>query len=340
MSVCILNASFPVNIGQELDEYVDYRQGLNSCFSGDKIIKKCISWHSIAAAHESEFFVYKKPGWERCYEYDHVLVLIREDLNYVEPLINKLKLMKKKVGISFHENGQHFLEFCQNLNWLRDFKTLTDKSDYYLNCNESLERLFLEITNKKVFTTTHAVPHEFCKQFTVERENRKDILIGTRSFSQWLCRNTIVSLSHANYIAKKYNCEATFLCSDQVDTNELSLYLKQIGLEKINVSKAGLSYEDWIKTIARHKCIMHADQSETLGQIAADACSVMVPCYGSTSMNNFIAGTNSFMSETSKKLEDDIRSDFSNSWFNFELLKYETSYDIIRKKYQKFTNEL
>jgi hypothetical protein len=340
MSFCVLNASFPVNVNKELDDYVDYRQGLESCFSGDKIIKKCISWHSLPAAHSSEFFVYKKQGWEGCFKYDNILVLVREDLNHVEPLIKKLKLMKKKVGIGFHENGQHMLQFTQDLNWFKSFKSLLDKCDYYWNANYSLSDVISATSNIRLFTSSHAVPHDFCEQFSVPKDKRDGIMIGTRTFSQWINRNTLAALSSAVLLSRKYNQRITFVSGDGIEPSILDSYFKEVGFSNVTVLAGGMNYEEWLKTIARHKCMLHADQSETLGQVAADACSVGVPCYGGSAYNNVIASTDATLANTRAKLEEDLKTDFKDCLFNFELLKFETSYETIRKRHEQFFKQL
>lgn len=340
MSFCVLNASFPVFIEKELDNYVDYRQGIDSCFSGDKIIKKCVSWHSLSVAHETEFFVYKKQGWEGCLKYDSVLVLVRDDINHVEPLIKKLKLMKKKVSLGFHENASHFLQLSQDLNWLGTFKKLLDSVDYYWNANNSLTSLFSELSKTKVLTTSHAVPHDFCNKFKVKTENRKGIIVGTRTFSQWIPRNTLVSLASASYLSKKYGEPVTYVSGDNIPRDHLQAHLKDLGFCNINVIEGGMSYEDWLKTIAKHKCLIHADCSETLGQVVADSCSVGVPAYGGSSYNNVIASTSETLASTTAKIEEDFKNDFRDPIFNFELLKFETSYETIKKKHEHFVSRL
>lgn len=336
MSICVLNASFPVDVSKELDVYVDYRQGLSSCFDGQKMLKKVISWHSISVAMETEFFVYKKDGWQNCLKYDKIIVLVREDLEHIKPLISKLKLMKKKVILGFHENTSHFLLFCQDINWLKSFKELLDLSDYYWNSNLSLDKFISSISNIKIYNGTHGVPHEIYSNLSVPINERRDIIVGSRTISQWLPRNTFVALAAANNIANKFNCGVTYISADQIPKDVIDSFFLSLGFKNVNVIEGSMNYDEWLKTIARHKLLIHADQSDTLGQVVADACCVGVPAYGGNSFNNQIAGTNSFIFNLEEKPIQDLLTNFSDCWFNFELLKWETSYSTIRQKHEKF----
>src|SRR5690348_5486699 len=103
MKICVINCSNPLNVSIEHDVYTDFRNGRASCFDGDKCIKQCRSWHFWPYCLESEFFVYGKEGWQGVFNYDAIIILVNRDMQAVLPLVKKLKLMKKKVAISFHE---------------------------------------------------------------------------------------------------------------------------------------------------------------------------------------------------------------------------------------------
>src|SRR5690242_13839568 len=112
MKICVINCSKDPK--DELDRYVDLRER-TSCFDDQgRIIKKCQSFHSMAYCLSTEFFVYGFPGWEGVFKYDGIIVLVERNIKNVIPLLVKLKVMRKKVCLMFHEGIQSFLWQCQN----------------------------------------------------------------------------------------------------------------------------------------------------------------------------------------------------------------------------------
>lgn len=287
-NLAIINCSNPVHLERESDFYVDYRGGLKTYFNGSKMVKKSVSWHSIPAAFETEFFVYKHEGWQGIFKYDHVMVMVKDDLSTLFPLISKLKTMGKVVGIMFHENGNYFSNSAQNLNWLLEFKKLVNKGDYFWNLNVCLEDFFDQILDVPVFSSWHAVPYEWDHGFTVPREDRKGIIIGTRTLSQHLRRNTLYAIGIANKVAEKYNEHVTYFSEDPVPLDSLADVFSTLGLHKVNVVKGPRTYEEWLQIIAPHRLLFHADASETLGQVVGDAMMLDVPSFGSTTTNNYL----------------------------------------------------
>lgn len=277
---CVLNSSFPVRTEIELDDYVDFRQGLDSCFNGEKMVKKCISWHSLAAAYESEFFVYKKQGWEGCLKYDNILVLIREDLEHIEPLIKKLKLMKKKVGIGWHESGFQLANTFQDLNFTIKFKEICNMADYYWNINHSLEDFFNCILDVPVFTSFQAYPYDWAKQFIVSKDDRKGIILGTRTLSQFTNRYTMFAIGMANKIAKEKNTFVTYLNCDNIKNELLQDFFNKMGFDNVKIQKGPLEYHEWLKLIAKHEILFHCDNNQTAGQVVLDAGMVDVASVG------------------------------------------------------------
>lgn len=334
-SFCVLNASFPLDVNKELDEYVDFRQGLDSCFEGEKMVKKTISWHSLAAAHDSEFFVYKKSGWEGCLKYDNVLVLVREHFDHVVPLIKKLKMMKKKVGIAYHENAFQFANESQNLNHVLQFKSLCNEADYYWNINDSISEFLKSILNIPILTSVHAYPYEWASQFKSDQSSRDGIILGSRTLGQFLNRYTLYTIGIANKFCKENNTFATYVNCDNVENKFIQDFFDKAGFDKINIIKGPLEYADWLRLISKHKVLFHSDNSETLGQPVADAISVDVPaCGGNTTFERFYeSGTN--LKNASVKLK---------TYFNipnfkqeeFKHFKQRTSYSFIKDEMEKF----
>jgi len=283
----VLNTCNPVHIERESDVYVDYRPESGSWFTEDKMLKKCVSWHSIAACFETEFFVYKKDGWQNVYKYNNILLMVKDDIQELFPLVKKLKSMKKIVGIAFHENGNFFSMKSLDFAWLKQLKELVDQCDYFWNLNIPIEDMFTELFNVPVFSCWHGFPYEeWNHNFTVPKEKREGILIGTRTLNQNLKRNTLYSIFGANKVAKQNNTFSTFFCEDQLDIAQFEKYLYTLGLENIRVVKGPVSYEDWLKLIAKHKVLYHNDASDTLGQVVGDAALVDVISIGSLTVNS------------------------------------------------------
>lgn len=294
MKICVLNASNPNTVNLESDEYVDYRQGRASCFNGNERVKQCTSWHSWTYALETEFFVYNKDKWQGCLQYDAIIVLVNRDIPAVMPLIKKLKLMKKKVAVSFHEGVQDLITGSgipnENMahRWIALFD-LVKEADFYVNLFGQMTPFFEGWFGKdKVKYCSHGAPIDWNHGFTIPWDERPyDILVGTRSFGQRLSRNTFVTLGALNGFAKRWNKNVHYLSEDG-DVSEL---LKRIGIDSITVHQGPLAWTDWLKFLAQFKVVAHFDKSMNLGQICFDAAMVDVTPVGSTTWNNMQLGT-------------------------------------------------
>lgn len=286
MSICIVNYSNPLNVETEYDHYVDYKDGI--FYNAEKILKKCWSWHSLAASLQTEFCVVGKSNFEKCYKYDTIILLIHRDLEITNTFVDKLKLMKKKILVSFHENVDELVNLSSmNLTWLKQFVILCNKCDVFLNMNSSFDPFFEALLKIPIERIHHAVPYEWSNKLIKPFETREGILIGTRTFNQRLRRNTLVSLSLCNKVAQKKNTFATLLTEDGIYEN----YFKEIGMDNIKVEQGPLNYVKWLELISKHKLMIHFDTSNTLGQVAADAAQVGVVCLGGNSENNKLLGT-------------------------------------------------
>jgi hypothetical protein len=290
MKICVLNASNPSGtIHLESDVYVDYRQGRASCFNGQERVKQCTSWHSWPYALETEFFVYNKDKWQGCLQYDAIVILVNREIAAVMPLVKKLKLMKKKVAIAFHEGVQDLITGSGVVNedltkrWI-EISDLVKEADFYVNLFGQMQPFFEGWFGKdKVKYCSHGAPMDWNHGFTKPWDERPyDILVGTRTFGQRLSRNTLVTLGTLNGFAKTYNKNVHYLSED----GDVSGLLKRIGIDSITVHQGPLAWGDWVKFLSQFKVIAHFDQSMNLGQICYDAAMVDVVPVGSITWNN------------------------------------------------------
>lgn len=283
--ICVINASNPINTSIEWDEYVDYREGVSEIFKSPRPTKMFRSWHSLACCLETEFFVYNKPKWEGVYKYKAVILLVNRDLQAVEPLIKKLKLMKKKVAVGFHENGSDLLLQSMDPNWLVQFKKLIDLAGAQWNVVMQWQDMFRGLHNKSIISSGMAIPFDVWSHgITKPVEERKGILIGTRTLNMRIPRNTWYSLILCNRVAQEVDTHITYLNEDHFDMQD---YCNKLGLDRIKVVKGPLpSYFDWLELISAHKFVYHYDTAHTLGQVLSDCLLVDVPCYGGNSDNN------------------------------------------------------
>lgn len=287
MKICILNASNPATtLDLEYDSYTDFRMGRASCFEEDRCIKVCRSWHNWAYALETEFFVYNKPGWQGCYAYDAIVILVNRHIEEVLPIVKKLKLMKKKVAVSFHEGVGDFLAGSgmpgENVfnRWVGLYD-LVKEADFYLNIFGQMQCFFEGWFGKeKVRYCSHGAPTDWVaikKHQIPYNERRYDILIGTRTFNQRLTRNTLIALGVANKFANEGK-RVLYLSEDK----NMHFLLERIGLNKIEHKQGPLQYEEWLKLIADCRVVAHHDSSLNLGQIVADCALMNVQCVGSS----------------------------------------------------------
>ncbi len=326
----VLNACNPVNLEREIDRYVDYRSG--NYFDGPKMIKKAVSWHSIPAAFQTEFFVYNRPKWQEILKYDHIMVMIKDDLPNLVPLITKLKKMNKIVGLGFHENGNYFSNSAQNLNWLMQFKQLVDMGDYFWNLNVCLEDFFKQFLDVHVFSSWHGVPYEWDHGLTVPREDRKGIMIGTRTLSQHLRRNTLYAIGIADRVAQELDTHVTYFSEDSIDVGDLWGIFQQCGFKHVSLINGPTSYEEWLKVIAPHKILFHLDASETLGQVVLDAALLDISSVGSFTTNNNLMNSEADLRTAKNKLSFAYRG---LKTIQMGMLKNKTSFEGLRKHHKE-----
>lgn len=328
MTIAVLNASNPgPSLLLEADTYVDYRSGRSSCFDGSKRLKQCSSWHSWAYAIESEFFVYGTPGWEGVYKYNNIVLLVNRDIELLFPLVRKLKLMKKKIGVSYHEGVQDLITGSgisgENLakKWTFLYQ-LVKECDFYINIFGQMTDFFTGwFGQEKVKNVSHGAPIDWNHGFTKPISERKyDILVGTRTFNQRLSRNTFITLGVVNKFAKAGN-SVHFLSED----GDVEPLLKNIGFENIQIHKGPLQWTDWLEFLSNFKLLVHHDNSSNLGQVCYDCAMVDVLPVGSTTYNNMLIGTedNANTCCLSSSVQDLLISDFDRKYFfeNLEMFK-------------------
>ncbi len=295
LKIAILNASNPRPdlLQYESDVYVDYRAGRSSCFDGAKNIKQCRSWNSWTYALETEFFVYLKEKWTDVYKYDAVIVLVNREIQEVLPLVKKLKLMKKKVAISFHESVSDFLSGSgigqEDLGkrWVALYD-LVQEADFYINLFGQVQSFFQGwFGANKVKYCNHGAPMDWNHGFTKPYQDRKyDILIGTRTFNQRITRNTLVSMGVLNGVAREWGRNVHYLSED----GDVAPLLKRMGLNNITVHRGPLKWEDWLEFLSNFKIVASADNSINLSQITMDCAMVDVHCIGGTCWNQMLVG--------------------------------------------------
>ncbi len=301
MKICVLNASNPTSrtLALESDEYVDYRDGKLKCFNGDNLIKRASSWHSWAYATEGEFFVYQKSKWEGALKYDAIIILVNRDMLEVIPLIKKLKLARKQVAISFHEGVQdltaHPSDSGENVfKRIGDLISVVKHADCYLNLFPSYNEFFWGMFGRdKVKSVLHSGMYEWLPSFkTPPSERPKNILIGTRTFSQRLLRNTLMSTFALSHFCKENNYKFSLFVEDPINIAEFTKYLDGLGVNNVEVVKGPMKkWEDWVQFISQFRAIYHADYSLNFGQLCLDGALVDTVCVGSTTTNNILART-------------------------------------------------
>lgn len=295
--IAILNCSNPLTVHLESDEYVSYKSedgGRKSCFIGSERIKQCSSWNSWGYALETEFFVYGKEKWNGCFAYGAIIVLVNRNMEAVLPLIKKMKLMKKKVAVAFHEGGADLVGSSGipgevlGSRWI-GLTDLVKEADMYLNLFGQIAPFFEGWFGKeKVKQVHHATPLDWQHSLTIPFHDRPyDILCGTRTFNQRLPRNTIVALGALNGLARDEGYNVHLLSED----GNVEPLLRRCGLSNIQVHQGPLTWSNWIKFLAQFQAIVHFDHSLNLGQIVYDAILVDVAPIGSTCYNNMLCGT-------------------------------------------------
>lgn len=293
MKICILNSSNPTNTSLESDSYTDLRDK-TSCFKDGKCIKQCRSWHGWPYALESEFFVYNKNGWQGCFKYDGIIILVNRDIKNVIPLVKKLKMMKKKVAISFHESVSDLITSSgvpnENIfqKWI-ELKELVDESDFYLNIFGQMQPFFEGWFGlNKVKFCNHTAPLDWNDVPKLHWDDKKyDVLIGTRTFNQRIPRNTFPLMGALNGWAQKTEKNVHYLTED----GDIKDFLQKLGLNNIIIHKGPLEWNDWIQFLSQFKVLCHFDTSLNLGQLALDCAMVRTVPIGGTCWNMHQIGT-------------------------------------------------
>lgn len=282
-SICVLNCSNVKRIQIESDEYVDHREG--PFWEGSKVLKKFISWHSLSACLGTEFFVFGKPGWEGALKYPCVLLLVHRDLEEVLPIVQKLKTMRKKVFISFHENLATFLNYVDQTDgqFAFQYRKLVQLAGNQSCLGRGNETFFSGVADLKCEGLNHAYPFdEWMHAFSIPVEDRRGILIGTRTMHNWQPRNSLAALMKAQILWMDE--PITFLNEDG------SQWPARLGGTQVTVLPGPLSYENWLRLIGQHQVVYHEDVCGTFGQVAGDAALVGVPCVGGNSDVNMESG--------------------------------------------------
>ena len=282
MKICVVNASNPRGLNGN-DSYTDFR---NYDTWEDA---KWRSWHSLACSQKSEFFAYNGDNFHRVYEYDGIILLVNDSPELLIPFIRKLKLMKKKVLVGYHEGFGDFNLKASNIggNFIKNLKRAVVESDGYWNVIPSANNVYESLLGVKSYPCVHGIPYrQWNHNLTIPVENRKGILVATRTFDQRLQRNTLVTLAEANRFAEERNVRVTFVSEIPL---EYIYTWKDFNFKNVDVIQGPFPYIEWLKLIAKHRLVVHYDMSHTLGQIVCDAALVDVPCVGGNSENNIIA---------------------------------------------------
>src|SRR5688572_27699582 len=124
MKICAIDASQPLGKNDYYFNFKDY----NTYWDG-----KWRNWHSIPAVFGNEFFGYNGQEFGGCYKYDGFVVSVNSDPHLLIPFIKKLKLMKKKVLISYHESFQDFTVHCEDLQWMLNIRRLVQEADGFFS---------------------------------------------------------------------------------------------------------------------------------------------------------------------------------------------------------------
>lgn len=277
MNICLINASQPQSDNN--DSYVDFR---NYSTYEDA---KWRSWHSIPCSLKTEFFAYNGQNFHECYKYDGFIILFNEDPHLLIPLVKKLKIMKKKVCVGYHESYDDLmLKASHNFTWLNNAKSLIKEADFYLNVCPSFQNEIQLLFGSYAVNTYHAAPRGVYDDLKMPQDKREGVLVATRTFNQRLRRNTLWSLLEANDYARKNNTFVTLVCED--DPHSMFPVF-----DCVTIIKGPLKYSEWLKLIAKHKFVYSRDESKTLNQVALDAALVSVPCFGGTGENNKITNS-------------------------------------------------
>lgn len=325
--LCLINCSNPNTTHLESDEYIDYRSRFNSFFSGDKILKRCTSWHSLAAATETEFFVYNKDKWQGVYQYDDILMLVNRDLMNLIPLLQKLKLMKKKVILAYHEGIQDLTRYPEK--YLQLKQLVEQHASGYYNVIFQYHPFFQSFINKPVVSFGHGAPIEWQHSFKKDIKDRKGILIATRSLrNDFLTRNTFIAIAS---LCKSFPEETiTYLNEDGIQGKD---YIAQFGFQNLFIIDGALPYEEWLNLISTHKLIAHFDQSQNLGQVCADGAMVDVLSVGSTTGNATLTLTdNHDLDYFLKDVKYWLNAKVKDQLFYLNLLKEQICFDATKKK--------
>jgi len=323
MKVCVVNASNPEGPGN--DSYVNF-QNYNTWEDG-----KWRSWHSLACAEKSEFFPYNGENFNNVYKYNGIILLVNDNPHLLIPFIKKLKLMKKKVFVAYHEGGDDLLLKLSSPYYFKRLKETIKEADGYWTVIPEFNDFLTTAFDVKVVSCVHAIPYdEWNHGYTVPKQNREGILIATRTFNQRIRRNTIVSLITANEIAKNLKTKFTFVCEDDVDSNTL---VDSYGLENVDILKP-MNYNDWLKLIARHRLVVQFDNSYTLGQIVCDSALVDVPCMGGNTSNGSIINSGLDITLFTERFDNILKTIYKYPKSS-DYLKSLTSFQAISKNIQE-----
>jgi hypothetical protein len=202
------------------------------------------------------------------------LLLIRSRVGLSLEALRVLRGRGAQVWVSWKEAG--LAQVAQQLadrRALEAFGALCSEADGAIAVTPDLEPIYRAAGARRVAFVPTPYPVDDPRwDFGAPAEQREGALVGTREWE-------VPQRNHAAALLAARELGAPFTVVNTSGARGRAR-LQSLAAPRATVVDGPLPYPDWLRLIARHRCVLQFDRSAVPGQVAGDALLARTPCVG------------------------------------------------------------
>lgn len=269
------------------DPFVNYAHGPGNPEDGGH---PPVNYHAYAACTRGAFFDSPRELLAQRDRFDAVLVLIRSRVWVSLEAIQELKNAAPELMVlaAWKEAGPYQIaDQLHSAKALQAYQDLLSLADGILSPTAALPPRWGWLSAEEFEQKTRFIPTPYPLEFAewdLSRpvEKREGIMLGTRQFFV-PTRNHLQALSRAAVLAEELAVPVTVINSDKRKGRVLLRQLELSFPESRLRVQGPLSYDRYLRLMAKHRLVYQLDRSYVPGQVAGDAALCRILCAGGNS---------------------------------------------------------